>query len=241
MRRSLCLMLAALVLLLVLPTQPAEALPLRENQKQDLAENVARQIVAGMPSWVDTDEEKVVYLNNYLVATVTYEDNPDDQTAYGALILQRCVCAGYAKGLALLLNTAGIEAGTKVGWPMSVSVGHEWTYFYLNGIRLYADPTWVDFGFVWDGIEGQPAKAPYYSFIMTEKRERYSHAEYLFEDGIYDGSGSDAGTEYYCAGILERNGAPVGHFNQATTPEEILPYIQVLHYEDGNALIRIAY
>ena len=241
MRRSLCLMLVAVMLLLILPAQPAEALPFMDNHKQELAENVARQIVAGMPSWVDTDEEKVVYLHNYLVATVTYEHNSNDQTAYGALILQRCVCAGYARGLALLLNTAGIEAGTKVGWPMSVSVGHEWTYFYLNGIKLYADATWSDCDFTWKGIQGQPAKAPYYSVIMTEKRELESHAEYIFLDGIYDGSGSDAGTEYYGAKILERNGVPVGHFNQGTTPEEILPYIQVLHYEDGNALIRIAY
>ena len=78
MRRSLCLMLVAVMLLLILPAQPAEALPIMDNHKQELAENVARQIVAGMPSWVDTDEEKVVYLHNYLVATVTYEHNSND-------------------------------------------------------------------------------------------------------------------------------------------------------------------
>ena len=241
MRRILCLMLVALVLLLILPIQPAEALPVMDNHKQELAENVAKQIVAGMPSWVDTDEEKVLYLHNHLVETVTYEHNDNDQTAYGALVLQRCVCAGYARGLALLLNTAGIEADTISAWPSDGGVGHEWTYFYLNGIKLYADATWSDYDFTWKGIQGQPAKYVYYSAIMTEKQEREAHAKYLFDDGVYDGSGSDAGTEYNCAGILERNGVPVGHFNRETTPEEALPYFKVVHYEDGNALIRIAY
>ena len=60
MRRSLCLMLVAVMLLLILPAQPAEALPFMNNHKQALAEKVAQQIVAGMPSWADTEEEKVL-------------------------------------------------------------------------------------------------------------------------------------------------------------------------------------
>lgn len=229
------------VLLLFLQPQSANAYPVMDYQKQDLAEKIARQIVAGMPSWVDTDEEKVMYLYDYITETVTYEFNDDDQTAYGSLVKGKCVCAGYARGLDLLLNTAGIEAGTKTGWNMTTREGHEWTYLYLGGIMLYADPTWGDLDWEWNHIDWHPAKRNHYGMTMTEKQERETHAEYIFLDGVYDGSGDDTGREYSYAGILERSGVPVGHFNRETTPEEVLPYFQVLHYDGTNALIRAVY
>ena len=241
MKRSLCLMLSVLLLLLILPIQPAKALPIRTDQKQELAEKVAQQVVAGMPSWVDTDEEKVRYLFNYIIGTVSYASNPDDQTPYSALVLRQTVCAGYAKGLALLLNTAGIEAGTVSGRNLTTNLGHEWTYFYLGGIKLYADPTWADAGFSWSQIEGKPHKQINSGVIRTEKMHRKSHAEYIFLDGVYDGSGSDAGSEYSYINYMERSGAPVGRFNRDTKPEEVLPYFQVLYYDGTNAMIRVVY
>lgn len=239
-KRFLSIILAAVLMVMLLP-QEAHAVPLLDNQKQDLAEKVARQIVAGMPSWVDTDEEKVRYLFNYIIGTVSYVPNADDQTPYSALVLQQSVCAGYAKGFALLLNTAGIEAGTVSGRSMATNIGHEWTYFYLGGVKLYSDPTWADAGFSWSQIEGNPPKQINCGVIRTEKMHRESHAEYIFSDGVYDGSGSDAGSEYSYIDFMERSGVPVGRFNRETKPEEVLPYFQVIYYDGTNAMIRAVY
>lgn len=63
------------------------------RQKEALDAKV-KQIVAGVPTSVDTDMEKSVYVYDLVVGMAEYKDTVHDQTAYGALIEGECVCAG---------------------------------------------------------------------------------------------------------------------------------------------------
>lgn len=88
-------------------------------------------------------------LHDHLASVVSYEQVGDHQTAYGALVSHKAVCAGYAKAYQLLLNKAGIPcwyvSGTSYN-PSGYQVPHSWNLVWLNGKCYYTDVTWDDQG-----------------------------------------------------------------------------------------------
>ena len=57
-----------------------------------------------------SDEEKFKTIYNYMVSTITYEDNArNNQSSYGALIDKRCVCNGYANGFLKMAKACGLD------------------------------------------------------------------------------------------------------------------------------------
>ena len=107
----------------------------------------AYQILQGMTA--QTDYDKALYLHDYLVENVVYTSGSDDQTAYGALVGGKAVCAGYTRAYQFLLNLAGIDCwkvdGTAVnaqGQPEE----HSWNVLWLDGKCYYTDVTWDDPG-----------------------------------------------------------------------------------------------
>ncbi len=97
-----------------------------------------------------SDYEKALILHDRLAELVTYIPTNNDQTAYGALVEGKAVCAGYARAYQLLLQEVGITAwsviGSSINPATNQSVGHEWNIAKLDGKWYYTDVTWDDQG-----------------------------------------------------------------------------------------------
>lgn len=94
------------------------------------------------------DYSKAVWLHDQLAQIITYEFGPNHQTAYGAVVDGKAVCAGYARSYQYLLQCAGIQAWTVKGTSVNPSTGylenHAWNLLWLNGKCVYVDLTWND-------------------------------------------------------------------------------------------------
>ena len=94
--------------------------------------------------------DKSVILHDRLAACVEYVSTANDQTAYGALVEGRAVCAGYAKAYQLLLHKVGIPGWYVRGSSKTVNSGqtvnHAWNLVSIDGKWYYTDVTWDDQG-----------------------------------------------------------------------------------------------
>ncbi len=97
-----------------------------------------------------SDYEKSLTLHNRLATTVTYEMEGYHQTAYGALVGGKAVCAGYSRAYQHLMQTAGLTAwyvtGTSLDPVSGNAVAHAWNLVKVNGRWYYTDVTWDDQG-----------------------------------------------------------------------------------------------
>ena len=96
----------------------------------------AHEQMAGM-----TDLDKLIWVNDYLVKTVYYYDDPEDDlvhTLSAPLALGYGVCSGYATAMQLLLENEGIE----VDYVSNTT--HGWVAVTIDGQKYHVDPTWDD-------------------------------------------------------------------------------------------------
>ena len=114
-------------------------------------------ILDGAPANADR-QAMTLYLHDAVADAVTYEKVGYHQTAYGALVDGRAVCAGYAAAYQLLLNRAGIPAWTVIGTSVDrvaeaesgsgdteTTVLHAWNLVWLtDDACVYTDVTWDD-------------------------------------------------------------------------------------------------
>lgn len=111
-------------------------------------EEVVSQMTAGLEEKSDYKISKM--LHDRICLTTDYVDTDKDQSAYGALIEQEAVCAGYARAYQLLLMNCGIEAWTVTGVSnipgQDTTVSHAWNIVNLDGNWYYTDITWNDQG-----------------------------------------------------------------------------------------------
>ena len=116
------------------------------KSRKQLVESKITEIVSGMPVTAITDTEKTKYIHDYIANNVTYQSGANDQTVYGALILGKCVCSGYAMSFAALCHEAGIRCWYISGSSNNgVSVdSHAWNVAWIDGNCLYTDVTWDD-------------------------------------------------------------------------------------------------
>ena len=87
--------------------------------------------------------------HDYVVNNVSYVKTGDHQSAYGALVGGKAVCAGYARAFQLLMNRAGISCWYVAGDsydPKGNLVAHAWNLYWLDGKCYYSDATWDDQG-----------------------------------------------------------------------------------------------
>lgn len=95
--------------------------------------------------------ERELYLHDRLASSVKYvEDTKGGQTAYGAIVLGKAVCEGYAEALQCLLRAAGIQSFIIIGEGADPATGkaqpHAWNAVRIDGKYYYVDPTWGDQG-----------------------------------------------------------------------------------------------
>ncbi len=106
-------------------------------------------ILSAMPSGNNWD--KALYLHDALAARVEYLQVGEHQTAYGALVSGKAVCAGYASAYQLLLHEAGIASwrvsGSSIDPTSGESIPHAWNLVWLDGETcVWTDVTWDDQG-----------------------------------------------------------------------------------------------
>ncbi|MBE6553153.1 MAG: hypothetical protein E7666_02305 [Ruminococcaceae bacterium] len=107
------------------------------------------RILADLPSG-DT-HAKALYLHDAVAKRTEYIKVGEHQTAYGALVSGKAVCAGYAAAYHLLLRKAGIAAWTVSGSSRNPATGesipHAWNLVWLDeNTCVYTDVTWDDQG-----------------------------------------------------------------------------------------------
>lgn len=113
--------------------------------------SATEQVLAQMEREAESDDySKAVWLHDKVAQLVSYGYGSNHQTAYGALIDGKAVCAGYARLYQHFLKSAGISAwtvrGTSVSPASNTAVRHAWTLLWLDGKCVYTDVTWDDQG-----------------------------------------------------------------------------------------------
>lgn len=111
-------------------------------------------ILAGLPQAQEGNDsyQTALYLHDALASRVEYIEEGLHQSAYGALVDGKAVCAGYAAAYQLLLQKAGIPAYTVIGTstdpagdPDDEPIAHAWNAVWLSdGVCVFTDVTWND-------------------------------------------------------------------------------------------------
>jgi hypothetical protein len=118
-----------------------------------------------------TEYDKVLAIHDWICENITYgqADDNSDQDIYGALIMKKARCAGYAEVFTYLLSKVGVQSKVISGNAIDkngMGVDHAWNIVYIDGQPYYFDITWDD-----DGPYGHT----YNWFGMTSKEFQLSH------------------------------------------------------------------
>lgn len=111
--------------------------------------DVCQYFIDSLQSKKRSDYEKEKQIHDYIVNTVAYgypegkkEPEGDAYSAYGALVLKKAVCNGYAEAMKLLCDLSGVNckmiSGTADG------ENHAWNLIKLDEEWYHVDPTWDD-------------------------------------------------------------------------------------------------
>ena len=134
-------------------------------------EKAARSILAKIdPSW--SDFRKLLYLHDYICMNTDYDRTSTDmikQTAYGCLVLHKCVCDGYARAFYDLANRAGIETY----YVLSMGMDHAWNVSKVDGKFYYIDCTWD--GKNMSTINGVPSIYISHSYFLKSESYMNTH------------------------------------------------------------------
>ena len=140
----------------------------REKQQLEVkADELLSDIEKGASEW-----QIALYVHDALIRNCTYDQTfqaPHTSDAYGAVVLGKAVCEGYADAFQYLLNRADMEclfvAGTALD-ENGQSVLHAWNKVRIGGKFYNVDVTW-------DGVAA-PAVSHRY-FNLTDSQMQYDH------------------------------------------------------------------
>lgn len=91
-----------------------------------------------------SDYEKILYVYEYIVNTVDYDlESEDNQNIYSVFANRRSVCAGYSKATQYLLESLGIFCTYVTGTTQS-GQSHAWNLVLCGEDYYYVDTTWGD-------------------------------------------------------------------------------------------------
>ncbi len=109
------------------------------QEDQENFYEVCDAILNAMPSGL-TDQQKTLYLHDYLVTHCQYDSTLKKFNAYNVLVERSAVCQGYALAYAYLCKRAGVEAYLVT----SKENDHAWDLVVLDGTYYFVDCTWDD-------------------------------------------------------------------------------------------------
>ena len=179
-----------------------------ESQKRSL-DSVVTEIATRAARNFDNDYERAQFVHDYLVRNAVYDNDALEDvmnhptsynvsyqpvfTAYGCLVNEKCVCAGYAHAYKMILDKLGIPCVYVVGWgdPTYTDVGHAWNRIVLDNQSYYVDVTWDDNLFeIFDdhGYQEYPDAAThdYFSITTEELLKTHSIDEEYFTQPVCD-------------------------------------------------------
>ena len=111
--------------------------------KEDIVKfnEAVETILEGIDSdW--TDIQKLIYVHDYLVMHINYDETYSNFNAYNALVDGSCVCQGYALAYEYLLDQIDESFDCQV--ISSATMAHAWNMVTLNERKYYVDVTWDD-------------------------------------------------------------------------------------------------
>ena len=136
-----------------------EDIPEEREKARDLYE-ACKSFLTSLQSKKRSDYEKEKLIHDYIVSNVAYgypggkkEPEGDAYSAYGALVLKKAVCNGYAEGMKLLCDLSGVTCkmisgtadGEKHAWndPEPDETSRiMYTYFNVDDTQMKADHKW---------------------------------------------------------------------------------------------------
>lgn len=160
-----------------------------------------------------TDVEKLLYIHNFIVDTVTYdntvvvtevtddEGNTVQQTstgileqnnAYGAMVLHCSMCEGYAESFSYMANKLGIPTYVIT----SSAIGHAWNLVYLDGYYYHVDCTWDD-----PSVSNQNYVSNPLSGYAQNKNFLCSDSEIISTGHVPSSWTSTSGTDWTVSGV----------------------------------------
>lgn len=195
-----------------------------------------------------TKEKKI---HDYIVSRTAYgypEENPDADSdaysAYGALVLGKAVCNGYAQAMKLLCDLAGVTCDMVTGTADGES--HAWNLVKLGEHWYHVDATW-------DDPEPDKALRVLYTYFNVDdtqmKRDhKWDTSRYQAADGQTQNyyRKKDLICEDYsafrdkCEDVLEETGSPsvlqfqVKDYDKETYSEDALQFI--LKYSGASSM-----
>lgn len=106
------------------------------NDKELELYHKAKQILADIIRPGMTDYDKLKAIHDYICRNVTYSYSPNDQDAYGALVLGKSVCMGYSGAFQLLAGLCDIHCMSVYGFAGGA---HSWNLVKLDGEWYHVD------------------------------------------------------------------------------------------------------
>lgn len=104
--------------------------------------NEAVNSIVDVAKTYELDYEKEKYVHDALINIITYDENyKEDQSAFGALIHNKAVCAGYAKSFQIIMTKLGIPTYYITGMADGE---HAWNLILLDDGYYNIDLTWDD-------------------------------------------------------------------------------------------------
>lgn len=101
-------------------------------------EEKADAVAAECNGKCSTDYEKALWLHDWILDHITYDNSLTYCSAEGALARGIGTCESYHRAYVMLLNRVGIPSGRVTG------NGHVWTAVKMDGEWYQVDPTWND-------------------------------------------------------------------------------------------------
>ena len=109
--------------------------PAEEERFRAVCDEILGQLE---PGW--SDLQKLLFLHDYIVTHVEYDNSLSRYNAYNALVEHSAVCQGYSLSFSYL----GRQAGLDIRYVTSNTIVHAWNAVWLDGELFYIDCTWDD-------------------------------------------------------------------------------------------------
>lgn len=126
----------------------SEEIPEERDKARDLYK-ACKSFLDRLQSKKRNDYEKEKLIHDYIVKTVAYgypggrqEPGGDAYSAYGALVLKKAVCNGYAEAMKLLCDLSGVNCKMIAGTADGES--HAWNLIKIDKEWYHIDATWDD-------------------------------------------------------------------------------------------------
>lgn len=176
-----------------------------QAEKQQAIQEKVEEIIAEIITDDMTDREKELAINSYLCERLVYDNDAlenaeendfmfvddkynDSFNAYGALINEKCVCAGYAAAFHLLAREAGLESIVVTGF-LDGSLAHAWNKVKIDGEWQIVDVTNNDNEYFYNALFNLPSSVG--NRILVEDKD------YAMDAMIREYTGESDANEYY--------------------------------------------